>query len=250
MELKVAFKSSHAPPRNEVWWHRLCKKLAMKYCKVDDPLNSFRNQSKGKCVFCAPDLRLKVIETENFNVLLDPFPLVEGHFMISSKLHFGCAGEIDSELFGELKFLKNKLGAIIRKTLGTVSFYEHGRAGSCLPRDGANQESYICHHFHIHALPSPVDVHATLAARYPTVKIGGIDSIPDLFSRKGNYIFSENASGEALYCGVENLEVPSHLMRTLISQAMGEPSRANWESYVDINLFSNAQNFANELSVL
>jgi len=43
-----------------------------------------------------------LLETDHFWVILDSSPLVEGHILIHSKGHIGCAGEVESETFPEL----------------------------------------------------------------------------------------------------------------------------------------------------
>lgn len=108
----------------------------------------------SNCVFCQADEKLKIYETKNLFVLFDPYPLTEGHLMISSKCHYGCAGEIPEEFMEELSFLKEKVRLILNKVYGKTSFYEHGRAGGCMATDPGNR---LCHHFHLHALPFSVE---------------------------------------------------------------------------------------------
>lgn len=61
-----------------------------------------RSLSQRRCVFCHPNQLKTLLGTDHFWVTLDSSPLVEGHILIHSKSHIGCAGEVESETFLEL----------------------------------------------------------------------------------------------------------------------------------------------------
>lgn len=184
------------------------------------------------CVFCKPNKKLKFHQTDNFIVLFDPYPLIEGHIMIASKEHYGCAGELPEELLNEVTQLKLILGNIIKKAYGEVSFYEHGRAGGCMATDPGNR---ICHHFHLHALPFSIDLHSQLEREFISKSINEFSKIKPYFEGYGEYLFFENNNGKASFYPIKNQKIPPHYLRTLISNTINKPHRANWETYAKHN---------------
>ncbi|MBX9786973.1 MAG: hypothetical protein K2Y08_06515 [Alphaproteobacteria bacterium] len=182
----------------------------------------------ANCVFCEADENLKIYETKNLFILFDPYPLMEGHLMISSKEHYGCAGELPEEFIEELSFLKEKVRLILKKTYGNVSFYEHGRAGGCMATDPGNR---LCHHFHLHALPFTGDVHRDLETKFRGKPLEGFSMIKTYFEGYGEYLYFENCEGVSKFYPSSGKVVPSHHLRTLISQCLGHPHRADWETY-------------------
>lgn len=197
-------------------------------------LNRLRELSRAGQIFLSRDpeqLSLVLRETENFRVFFDLCPLTAGHLMIVSKASFGCAGEIDPSLFPELLALRSDVERLLQSSYGRpVISYEHGRAGSCITHNPWDQRRHIeCHHFHLHFLPVQLDVHPQLSARYPAVKFARYDDISELFARRGNYIYFSPSTTEHWFYAVHEKEVPSHHMRTVIGQALGETGSCSWE---------------------
>lgn len=180
------------------------------------------------CVFCQADETLKIHETKNLFVLFDPYPLVEGHMMISSKEHYGCAGELPEEFLEELLFLKEKVSLILRKTYGVVSFYEHGRAGGCMVTDPGNR---FCHHFHLHALPFVGNIHKNLDEQFKSKPVNNFSIVRDYFEGYGEYLYFENSLQQGQFYLAEGQTVPPHHLRTLIAESLGHSHRANWATY-------------------
>ena len=112
-------------------------------------------KNKKDCLFCKPTSPKKILlETSNFYVTFDDSPLLEGHLMIHTKIHYGCCGEIPEEQFEEFIHLKTQVKNIIENLYGVCSFYEHGRAGHC----SISIDDTLCEHFHLHALPLADDI--------------------------------------------------------------------------------------------
>ena len=136
------------------------------------------------CVFCEPESALLLAETENLVLMRDKFPIAPGHLMITSKQHLGCLGELPREWLAELKELRQTVQNIYPST--NYISYEHGRAGHCVK---LKDSSIACHHFHIHFLPSPANIHAELEERFQTHRIGDLSEVIDLFEKHGDYLF-------------------------------------------------------------
>jgi diadenosine tetraphosphate (Ap4A) HIT family hydrolase len=180
------------------------------------------------CVFCCPNRKLEIWDSKNFFALFDPYPLMEGHVMIAAKEHYGCAGELTEELFGELSALKAKITSLVKNAYGNVSFYEHGRAGGCMSTDPGNR---LCHHFHLHALPFKGSLSQTLSNEFKAKDIHNYSTIKAYFEGYGEYLYFEDAEGKAHFYPVNNKEIPSHYLRTLVAENIGKPHRADWEQY-------------------
>jgi diadenosine tetraphosphate (Ap4A) HIT family hydrolase len=197
-----------------------------------EEFDRLRRQYQQGCVFCAPADELVVATAPNFGVCLDVAPLAAGHLILHSAEHHACSGEVPRELFAELKTVKQAAVSALRRRYGSVTLYEHGRAGHCLT-DGP--EHRLCHHFHLHCVPTEVDVSDELATRFSSVQVSDYGQLTDLYEEYGDYLYVENADGEGVYFVVDR-PIERHLLRTLISRAMGCPERADWKNYPSTEL--------------
>jgi diadenosine tetraphosphate (Ap4A) HIT family hydrolase len=191
-----------------------------------------KNLYRQRCVFCEPHEKKVIFETDNFWVTLDSSPLTEGHLLIHSKDHIGCTGEVSYEIFNELEELKENVGSILNDIYGSVSFYEHGRAGHCGITYGTDEK--VCHHFHLHALPLKIDVSEIIESKFDVIKPAAFSEIPQLYEEFGHYLYFENSQGDMYYFPV-NGELESHFLRTVISEALGKPEKADWEKFHDLS---------------
>lgn len=199
-------------------------------------LHTFNAARSGKqgCLFCDPFPAMHVNNTENFNLLADTFPVVAGHLMISSKEHYGCAGELPEELQDEFINLKSSIAETIRKNGKQVIFYEHGRAGCCLAN---NPDGSKCEHFHLHALPVALDITQNLDLTFNKIKMQNYKEIFENYYAYGNYLFFENAAGESFFYPAIDDKVGSHLLRTLICKELNVLERSDWQQYTESELW-------------
>lgn len=200
------------------------------------PLDIFKNAIKGKpgCLFCDPIPGMAIHETDHFRVLMDTFPIIPGHLMISSKAHYGSAGEIPDEMQQELIELKHDLKEKVKGINGDYIFYEHGRAGCCMK---ANPNGQKCEHFHLHCLPVDVSLSKSLSQKYSCIPMESYEEIMPLFLEHGNYLYFEETSGKMCFFPAEDHKVESHLLRSLICNSLGIPNRSDWQSYEDAMVF-------------
>ena len=196
----------------------------------------FQNSRIGKqgCLFCDPIDGMQIHKTDNFQVLIDTFPIVPGHMMISSLAHFGSAGEIPKPMQEELQDLKNQLSYNARSFSGCHVFYEHGRAGSCMK---TNPNTSKCEHFHLHCLPVDISITQKLQEKFDCIKMTTYDNIASLFLEHGSYLYFEENDGSMYFFPAEDQTVESHLLRTLLCEALGISNRQDWENYTDYTLF-------------
>ncbi len=199
-----------------------------------DEFESILKKNKESCLFCEPSSSKKILlQTPNFYVTFDDSPLIEGHIMIHTKVHFGCGGEIPEDNFSEFVQLKQQLKQLLATIYGACSFYEHGRAGHC----SISNNEILCEHFHLHALPLKEDISSNIQNHFEEITLSSIHSLPQLYEQYDQYLLYENENGIKFYPVLG--EIPSHFLRTVISKKIGKPERANWEEVTDLALINN-----------
>lgn len=209
------------------------------------PILTFYEAKKGKseCIFCFPYQGMEVLETKNFRVLADTFPLVSGHMMITSKAHYSCAGELSVELQPELISLKNIIGDRFKEKKIKIIFYEHGRSGCCL---ATKIDKLNCEHFHLHCLPINISIADLLEEKFRSISLESYADLQYYFFCHGNYLFFEDPNQNLFFYPTSDQHVAPHLLRTLISNKIGFPNKADWEKYKNSKSWLESINFINK----
>lgn len=200
--------------------------------------DTFQQAMRGKkgCLFCHPFEGMIMHETDHFWVLIDTFPVTDGHLMISSKDHYGSSGEIPEFLYDELFALKQWLTDKVKSINGSFICYEHGRAGCCLSKNPGQK----CEHFHMHFLPVNISITKELSSEFQEIRMKDFKEISTLFNREGDYLYFEDSFGNMFFYPAANEKVKSHLLRTLICEQLETPELAKWEDFKDEQAFLNS----------
>ncbi|MFZ5845012.1 MAG: HIT domain-containing protein [Patescibacteria group bacterium] len=178
-----------------------------------------RSKSNVKdCPHC--DLQSFALEhplftTENFLVVCDVHPLVEGHLLIIPRKHISCVGEYSEAMFLEFKDLYSQFSYFVKDAYGAVSSFEHGIAGQTV------------FHAHTHILPYAGDLLSIIPeGKEKTRAIKDISELRDIYRNEGEYLFF---SIDNNYWLVDtNLAVP-RFFRGRFARALGVPERGNWK---------------------
>lgn len=167
-------------------------------------------------------------------LMLDPFALIPGHLLMTSREHYSCLGEIPIGLQQEGNELRNLAYTYLQKTFKEpVTRYEHGRAGHCLLRDTSTRS---CHHYHEHLIPKLLPLHASLSSNFKFIPYQSESELCALYERYNEYLLVEEPNiGKRFYIA-KNKTIEPHLLRTLSAQALGYPERQNWENYESCEL--------------
>jgi len=176
------------------------------------------------CFFCYHPREGEIFNTEFHSVVFDDSPIIEGHVMIHTREHWGCAGELPPNQFEDLVRVKEVVKLLLRQLYGRVVFYEHGRVGHCSTWAGGPE----CDHFHLHALPADITIEPVLASRFRRVDVPEYGRLPAAFESHGEYLYFEDADGKVSVFPTAS-EVESHALRTMIANAIGDPTRSNWD---------------------
>ncbi len=179
-----------------------------------------KNKKLQGCEFCFPDVSRVVKETANFWVLRDAASyegLTDTHFVIVSKDHHACMGELPLQHFEELKGLKQEIKRSLKRSQGPVISYEHGKVGHCIT---LHEKVQVCHHFHLNILSIDVDISEELDARFYSIYVEHLDEVSKLYERFSEYLFFENADGDMRYYIVDELIEPQLLKRLLLKKAL------------------------------
>lgn len=188
---------------------------------------------KGKqpsrvCLFCEPNEGMTLLETDNFRLIADTYPITSGHFMLSTKAHFSSGGEVTKDLHEEFLYVKSLAKDIGLAMHEKCVFYEHGKAGSC---HANSQEDVHCEHFHMHCLPVSIDIHAKIAKHFQGIKMNSLVELFSNYQKYGSYLFFEDADGQMVYYPAEEHKVPPHFLRTLICEELDVATLSDWQAY-------------------
>ena len=93
------------------------------------------------CNLASQAFRYPLEQTDEFYLVVDSHPIVEGHILIIPKSHVSCIGEYPQQLFEDFIKLNSKVSEFLLREYRTVSTFEHGIFGQTV------------FHSHIHYLP-------------------------------------------------------------------------------------------------
>ena len=155
---------------------------------------------------------LIILRSENFIVIPDIAPLVEGYLLIIPTTHYSCFAKMPRDVFDEFESVKNIVGQLLTKLYTTPIFFEHGAAK---PKQGG----CCVDHAHFHCIPA--------AAKIPTLISDTLTSKPltvltDLLEYGNNdisYLYYEDGAGQKLCYPLngDSCYLPSQYLRMLFA---------------------------------
>jgi inosine/xanthosine triphosphate pyrophosphatase family protein/diadenosine tetraphosphate (Ap4A) HIT family hydrolase len=164
-----------------------------------------------------------IYEDEHFLVIPPVGEFIEGGLLLLTREHILSFAHLPPEQFEHLERL---LGAISRAVLerwGVAPLiFEHGPA--------PERTKGVCcvDHAHLNIFPARVQVHPSLAGRM-NLTMSALSDLSRLRGAEFGYLFvQENDRTRRSYDG-EN--VPSQLVRRIITAAIGMPERWHWRDY-------------------
>lgn len=178
---------------------------------------------------------LTIQSTQNFIVLPDIAPLVEGHLLIITLDHYSCFGRLPYKYWAELQDLKSYITRLLTKKYTKPIFFEHGpalphRAGCCID------------HAHIHCLPVDTELSSTIYKNILRKRISSILELCNYTEKNISYLFYEaNSDKQYIYPLPQELSIlPSQYVRRVVAANL-KLDKWDWkemityENYSDIN---------------
>jgi len=154
--------------------------------------------------------------TDNFSIVCDANPIVEGHILIIPKTHVSCIGEYSEELFKEFMELDKKVSQFVSSEYGYVSSFEHGVFGQTV------------FHSHVHYIPfngKPTDI--IPEGEDKLTKIQSLDELKPFLKKDGGYLFF--SIGKDQWVVDPQIAAP-RFFRDRFAKALGRPERGNWKA--------------------
>jgi ATP adenylyltransferase len=176
-----------------------------------------------------------LFETDHFLVVPTVGALVEGWLLVVTKQQYMCMGAVDSEMFDELKRLKNYISLILHRHYGDVVVFEHG------PHEPAERVGCGVDHAHLHVVPLNFDLlDAVPAVSNATLEwraADGFQAAGNLFNARTPYLYVEQPVGNPKIAAA--WDAPSQLFRRVIAQSIGSPGSFDWRTNpMELNVVS------------
>ena len=183
------------------------------------------------CPHCDPKsfaLKHPLITTDNFTVVCDVHPLIEGHILIIPKAHLSCVGEFSKPLFKEFLSLYQKTSKFLKNTYGSTSSFEHGKIGQTV------------FHSHVHLMPFKGETLDIIPeGQKHLTKITDLSALAKTYQQHQKYLFFSIDQQNWL---VDLKLGEPRFFRDRFAKALKVPKRGNWKlMHQDQNLMKKAQ---------
>ena len=138
---------------------------------------------RADCVFCQRSTIAPYIlkETQNFRLVADHAPLVEGHILIMPKLHYACYGAVPGEFDPELLALRSEVQHFFQQYYLPPVFWEHGVFHQTV------------FHAHLHCFPFGIltPKQHDLCEKLSAETVQTQETIRSWYASKGQYFYLE-----------------------------------------------------------
>lgn len=173
---------------------------------------------RRSCPHCDPDsqaFRSPLTETENFRIVCDGHPIVEGHILIIPRSHLSCIGEYPDLLLDEFLRLDELVRGFLSDTYGSSAGFEHGVLGQTV------------FHSHVHYLPFAGSAEDIVPEGADKIRpVGGIGDLSELYQKDRGYLFF--SIGGNKWTADPGVSAP-RFFRDRFAAALGRPERGNWK---------------------
>lgn len=195
-------------------------------------------EDESLCVFC-PGSRFELVRElprtgvesilwgdQNFWVVPDIAPLVEGHLLMISTPHYPCFGDWPADLESELYSARDRIRDLLAEAYGEpVLFLEHGAvrpksAGVCID------------HSHWHCLPTRLPVRREVELKLGAGQPASLAELRRLSHARQPYIYLEEGPDRSWVYPVGDLL--SQFLRQVVSSLQGQ-TVWRWQAASDLD---------------
>ena len=159
-------------------------------------------------------IKYPLVETDNFLVVCDVHPLIEGHILVIPKEHISCMGSLNNESFKEYGQLYEKTMFFLKNAYGSAAVFEHGIAGQTV------------FHAHTHFFPFKCSIQDIVPEKETLKGLENIDDIKAEFNKEGTYLYVA-LDGEKWLVDTK-IGFP-RFFRDRFANALGVSERGNWK---------------------
>jgi inosine/xanthosine triphosphate pyrophosphatase family protein/diadenosine tetraphosphate (Ap4A) HIT family hydrolase len=163
-------------------------------------------------------------EDDDFIVMPPLGEFMEGGLLLLTRKHILSFAHLPQDQFERLERLLKVIGQVLVRHWGVAPLiFEHGPA--------ADSSKGVCcvDHAHLNIFPAAVSIHPNLAKRM-NFPIGSLSELARLkWAEFGYLLVEENDGSRHVYDGQN---VPTQLVRRIITAHLGRPERWHWRDYV------------------
>lgn len=163
-----------------------------------------------------------------------------GYIQLCSYYHRTSATGIISTEREEFKRLSKAIRNSFQSVYGNYGIgFEHGQAGTCLWRE--NHIHSLCHHMHVHFLPTEIDIHNDIVAKFSDyIEVADIDDMIEI--RKNvlcgaPYLYFSPTLNRGYMYSVADIEVPRQFLRRCVAEQLGISEKADWQEYPGVEFY-------------
>jgi diadenosine tetraphosphate (Ap4A) HIT family hydrolase len=169
-----------------------------------------------------------IAQTDNFTLVCDLAPLVEGHLLLLPKWHALSFGAIDAGFWPELETITGRVVGELSKIYGAVAVLEHGSSTS-------QTGSSCISHAHWHFIPSIGDLAPQFEADGVTgTEISRAIELKEVANRDVPYYYYYESRIGTHIVYTDNVNQRSQYLRFVVAEQLGI-SEPEWDWAVSQN---------------
>lgn len=169
-------------------------------------------------------------QDDDYLILLDYAPVIEGHLLLATKHHTDSFKKIPDPDIPNFIKIKNYIRQILTKEYGGAIFFENN-----LPRTlgeaGTNDD-----HAHIQCIPMQESIIKDLDTNFPErIKVDDWYELKEKANDIKECYYYEDITGE-MYVLPSPEKPTDQLIRSIVAKKIGYPKRAFWKEYIEPEL--------------
>jgi diadenosine tetraphosphate (Ap4A) HIT family hydrolase len=160
-------------------------------------------------------------DSENTMLLVDICPIVNGHVLLISKIHYLCIGAIPNRQRTEFEYILNTAIANVEKQYGKTTIVEHGSCHS------GNDASCI-EHAHLHIIPGEYDFMES-SSRFKIKEVNDMWEISSMYLVDKPYVYIKSKGKQYLVSEIDGIE--KQFARRVVGKHLGmQDEQWDWRS--------------------
>ena len=188
----------------------------------------------ASCSYCDRIEPLIIYHGRHFYITVAIGAYMPGYIQLCSYKHRTSVTGILPVEREEFNFLSVTIRNSFKSVYGNYGIgFEHGQAGTCLWKE--NHINSLCHHMHVHYLPSTINIHDDIASIF--YNYTEVSDIYDMVKFRENvlcgnpYLYFSPTPDKGYMYNVTGLDVPRQYLRSCVANKLGISEKADWQKY-------------------